>query len=374
MKHNSTQTVSSAGELYREFLELFDHYAADPGRELFLKVRYAFIRLPYYRPYDAGKFDEFNRLVEEGRIELAEHSITELTPAWFLNPSFHLSLARIYQLQGNQEESDTRLGMSQLCLDGIFSTGDGSSTKPYLVTSIHDEYDVLSALDEKIVQQKKIERQNQHLDVLYCASGEVIYFDITDQLQFGLKEYSYISLTVKEPEPDSVRSSQNEAPLYTAGEFLALRASVFELPDFNALDNGGINTASDLLTAGRAEEAYELLKQQERLWILNPRYHQLMTLVFESLGMDKEQEQSARMFRGTLDALINTGNGSRENPYLITRPDDEVDILLLLGEEERETIPIEEGGRLFDKCRTKNNSFIYFDITDAIKTAKRIND
>jgi len=66
------------------------------------------------------------------------------------------------------------------CILGILGTGDGSQGRPYVVTRVSDEYDIVRHLNKRSEKQALQIVQGKYLDVLFCADGDKIWFDVTD--------------------------------------------------------------------------------------------------------------------------------------------------------------------------------------------------
>ena len=66
------------------------------------------------------------------------------------------------------------------CLQGILATGDGSRRKPYLVSQLSDEYDVLKLLGQTCEKQHLVQRGPRSCDVLTCDDGSQRWFNISD--------------------------------------------------------------------------------------------------------------------------------------------------------------------------------------------------
>jgi hypothetical protein len=67
----------------------------------------------------------------------------------------------------------------QSCLRGVFATGDGSQRRPYQVTFLSDERDVLQSLGKTAVSQQRVETISRVYDMLECSDDTMVYFDIS---------------------------------------------------------------------------------------------------------------------------------------------------------------------------------------------------
>ena len=65
------------------------------------------------------------------------------------------------------------------CVEGVLATGDGSADKPYLVTRVSDEYDLLRHLKKARTTQGLRHKDGKAFDVMSCTDGTEVWFDIT---------------------------------------------------------------------------------------------------------------------------------------------------------------------------------------------------
>ena len=69
------------------------------------------------------------------------------------------------------------------------------------------------------------------------------------------------------------------------------------------------------------------------------------------------------------EGILLTGEGSAENPYQVTRPSDEYDLIVYLRYRITGQRLHQEGERRFDLLGVDDGSEIWFDVTDALTTA-----
>jgi hypothetical protein len=60
------------------------------------------------------------------------------------------------------------------------STGDGTVDRPYLVTYVSDESDLLMATGRRGRQQRLVEGDVGCYDVVTCDDGQEVWFDVSD--------------------------------------------------------------------------------------------------------------------------------------------------------------------------------------------------
>jgi hypothetical protein len=70
-----------------------------------------------------------------------------------------------------------------IVLQGLLSTGDGTRANPYIVCHGGDEYDVLEAIGLEPAGQSLVEDAGRLCDVVTCANGREVWFDVTDLIR-----------------------------------------------------------------------------------------------------------------------------------------------------------------------------------------------
>lgn len=148
----------------------------------------------------------------------------------------------------------------------------------------------------------------------------------------------------------------------TKEAFLKARNYVIEHEEYNPYSDD-TSTLQDLLQ----KEAFEdVLKYNNINVILSPRVHLMKKYAATQLG--KEKEASSEYFLGhrILEGINSTGDGSKENPYLVLRVSDERDFLGFIGEEFKSQALVKED-KTYDLITTQSGKSIYFDITDSYK-------
>ena len=159
--------------------DLFAAFVAAPERESFLKVRAALVASADYDPYSSD-LDDIVELVEQEKFDEAKTAIAKAERKLLLSARFHWQAVVVADKTGQDDEAVAEFKKQQACLTGILSTGDGTEKRPYFVTRIDDEYDLLRHLKKQMARQSLRHRDDRSFDVLDTADGQEIWFDITD--------------------------------------------------------------------------------------------------------------------------------------------------------------------------------------------------
>lgn len=153
----------------------FFDFILDTTLENFTASQQTIFNHPDYNPYAEdlstirGFLDknELNKAVEFNSINI------------MLSPRAHLFKQYALEQMNRPKEAQAELILAQKILEGISLTGEGTKEKPYRVTSVSDERDMLNYFEETFAGQSLLRDNGRFLDLIQCQSGEEVYFDIT---------------------------------------------------------------------------------------------------------------------------------------------------------------------------------------------------
>jgi hypothetical protein len=163
--------------MYQEFARFLEL----PGRATFLAARAVWLqqKVTLLTPADLQAVAE---LLSDGDA----HAVIERVHSWksraAFSPRAHYLVGEAHAQLGQWEEAESERLAFSACLQGILATGDGSRRKPYVISQISDEYDVLKLLGLVCVKQRLVQRGRRACDVLTCADGTSVWFNISDLL------------------------------------------------------------------------------------------------------------------------------------------------------------------------------------------------
>jgi hypothetical protein len=144
--------------------------------------------------------------------------------------------------------------------------------------------------------------------------------------------------------------------------FHALRSAVAASDDYQPYDSYREQLYA-LLEHDRYAEARELLRAKMVGWLLNPGIHLHMMYVCHKL--DDEDSADAERYIGSaiLRGILDSGDGSRERPYLVMRTADEYDLLEYLGKTPQGQELVQEPERVLDHLLCADGAGLWFDIS-----------
>jgi hypothetical protein len=163
----------------QEVSEAFTQFLREPSLETFTATRRLLVGHPAYAPYSQDLI-EMSHCHENEQFDRVMEIFRDSMPNLILSPRAHL-LSGIALREGGQEDpAKMEMAICHLCIDGIRMTGDGSQKRPFLVTRISDEYDLLMAMDKEMEMQALEESGGRQLDCLTLKGGTQLHFDVTD--------------------------------------------------------------------------------------------------------------------------------------------------------------------------------------------------
>ena len=158
-----------------------ERFLREQTLETFMSLRDAMIQSPDYDPYDHYQ-SEAHALLGKGEFEKLTEYLMSKMDGWIVNPGIHKLLSFALHKLGHEERARMELLLARALLNGILSTGDGSEARPYLVSSVTDEYDVLEHLGKSLRQQSLVESEGRRCDRFECTDGSLIWFDVSAPL------------------------------------------------------------------------------------------------------------------------------------------------------------------------------------------------
>jgi hypothetical protein len=157
-------------------------FVNDPSPENFLRLRREVVGAPTYNPY-TDEARDIERMLEAGDAERAKEMMVPAMANYLLNPGAHLLLGDIYEKLGDGEAARRERAVAAACLKAILASGDGTAGRPYLVTRVSDEYDVLAYLKRPTEGQSLRSCGGRMCDVIRCRDGGEVWFDVTEAFE-----------------------------------------------------------------------------------------------------------------------------------------------------------------------------------------------
>lgn len=117
--------------------------------------------------------------VKEKKYKEAQAALEKAMPNLLLSPRAHPCAAMAAEGLGEAEKAKAERDAAAKCIEGMLATGDGSPEKPYTVSRVSDECDLLRHLKKARNVQGLRQKDGKSFDVMQCADGTEVWFDIT---------------------------------------------------------------------------------------------------------------------------------------------------------------------------------------------------
>jgi hypothetical protein len=160
----------------------FEAFLIRPTRVAYEQVRAALFADPAFRaePFELAEVEAH---CAAGEFKEAREQLEGVLYDWALSPRMHALAAWAALGMGDEADAELERFTSRMCLAGLLATGNGSFASPFLVTYPSDEYDLLAALGREPRSQQLIDCDSGRFDVLTCADGGELWFDVTALLR-----------------------------------------------------------------------------------------------------------------------------------------------------------------------------------------------
>lgn len=160
-----------------EFLE-------QPTAASFVSVRELVVAEEDYRP-TADVLVGLMQLVAGGENIEALAFVESLMPAWSLCPRVHFLAGCAADAIGDTDEVELCQFLTTSCLDGIYSTGEGTRESPWMATYPSDIQDVLTSSGKTPQRQRLVRGVGTMLDAVTTAEGPLCWFDVGEMIAAG---------------------------------------------------------------------------------------------------------------------------------------------------------------------------------------------
>ena len=153
--------------------------------------------------------------------------------------------------------------------------------------------------------------------------------------------------------------------------YLAAREELLT-PSSRSLCAAELDSLSLLADAGDVKGLTEALAHLPPIAALVPRVHYYGALAAEARGDEHDLELERMLLVICLRAILMTGDGSEEAPYVVCAASDELDLLDELDLAAESKSLIHRGDGAFDVVRCEDGSEIWFDVSALVQIPAEI--
>jgi len=147
-----------------------------------------------------------------------------------------------------------------------------------------------------------------------------------------------------------------------AENFLALRKSLIESEHYDPYSDE-MNSVDSLIEQQKWSEAREVLGAAMPNLILSPRAHLAMSFITGKLGEEMAQKMESFLASACCQGIVESGDGTQESPFLVTRTSDEYDVLAYLQKEFAGQSLVNGDEKTFDVVKCSDGTEYWFDIS-----------
>jgi len=126
-----------------------------------------------------------------------------------------------------------------------------------------------------------------------------------------------------------------------------------------------VEKAGELLGDGQLDAALEMLSDSMSNLCISPQAHLTMAAIHEEMGSESDAKFYAAVAGLICSCIIETGDGTQEDPYIVARISDEYDVMRFLGKHPVRQSAIQLEGRMCDRIICDDDSVLWFDVSDA---------
>ena len=146
-------------------------------------------------------------------------------------------------------------------------------------------------------------------------------------------------------------------------KFLHMRKSLVSSKNYCPYSTE-INDMDTCVNTGDAQGAIDLFRSTLPNLLISPSAHFVLSAAYECLGNKEQTDFEKHMWSFLVGAILETGKGTRQHPYLVSRISDEYDVLFALEKERGKQELCPEEGRFIDVQTCSDGTQVYFDVTD----------
>jgi hypothetical protein len=126
-----------------------------------------------------------------------------------------------------------------------------------------------------------------------------------------------------------------------------------------------------LIKSKEFEAAQGVCREAMATLLLSPEAHVIAAFLARKLH-DKEREEMERFLIGAcIRGILDTGDGTKEHPYVVSVVQDEYSVLSVLKKDISSQYLIEDEDRFLDMIETTDEERIFFDITVPYRSLER---
>ncbi|MDO5737094.1 MAG: DUF4919 domain-containing protein [Propionibacteriaceae bacterium] len=117
-----------------------------------------------------------------------------------------------------------------------------------------------------------------------------------------------------------------------------------------------------LLESGAFQEARNAVLSVMPGSFLSPAAHTALSRAYLGLGDDEAADRERSFARASLVSILNSGDGTRDSPWVVLRITDEYDVVAAMGTRVSTQSVEQRGSRVLDELTTEDGQALWFEL------------
>jgi len=164
-----------------DMLDALVQLRVQPTRDNYLALHAMVTAHASYQPYHRT-FKTVQKQLSQRVYMASLVTLWEAMPTTLLSPRNYMLQAEIFQILNRPDDAAFAKTTAFALVQAIMATGDGSEAKPWVVSLVSDEYDVLAVLGKTRQRQSLMRGEDddsRRFDVITTTEGEEYWFEVT---------------------------------------------------------------------------------------------------------------------------------------------------------------------------------------------------
>ena len=156
----------------------------------------------------------------------------------------------------------------------------------------------------------------------------------------------------------------------TRDSYIRLADQMANSPDYDPYSNE-LRALEHLIETQQFAEVMKQIPEVMARWVLNPRIHMIGSMAASRMGDETTAKMEGMIALGCLRGIEATGDGTREQPFVVCYTADEYDLMMSKDKEAKGQMLVDEGGKPYDVMRFEDGSEMWFDISRPYSVMQR---
>jgi hypothetical protein len=148
----------------------------------------------------------------------------------------------------------------------------------------------------------------------------------------------------------------------TRDSYIHLADLMSAAPDYDPYSNE-LSSLEHLIETLQFGEVMKRIPEMMARWVLNPRIHMIGSMAASRSGDETTAKMEGMIALGCIRGIEATGDGSRQQPFVVTFPADEYDLMMSRDKAAKSQALVEEEGKPYDVMSFEDGSEMWFDIS-----------